>query len=274
MARTPFSDSESRIQFAYQKLYALRNELVPWVKREICSTTQKIDASTGESVIEIVDVESIPPHWPLVASEISLHLRSALDNAIHHLSVEKTGGPVRGSQFPVYLVEKEFKANETRLVGGVDPRFLPFIEQCQPFRNAKPDESPLWGLHETANADKHQQLPLLVVLKEVDKLDLREFGGIKTANVKRGNPGPLKFGTEIARWRVVTVVNTGYVTVNFAFTRDVVLDVSRPPCLANKPLIATLDEMGKEAAKIIDGMKNLHESWKKADGPPLNDFAI
>jgi hypothetical protein len=271
---SPFADSEIRIQRARQQFDTLQNEIVGWLKGDTHTSIRKRDPQTGDEVMEILAVEPMPSHWPLVACEITHHLRSSLDNAIHHLSIEHTGNPVRGSEFPIYLVEKDFKNNVGRKVGGIDPRFLPFVEQCQPFRNAKPDEAFLWGLHEVANSEKHQQLPLIVTFLGVSKLSVQKFGGLEISDIKYGNPGAFKAGTEIARWRVVKVVNEGSVTVNFNLTRDIFLDVPRPPCLSNYPLTLALDAMGQETALVIKGMKELYESWHGSQEKPLDDFSI
>jgi len=270
---TPFDDSLNRLNRAREQRDGLMNEIRAWFERKTYTISVKDDLQTGEQVCEIEQIEPLPMTWPMIACEITHHLRSALDNAIHHLFIHYTGSPVRRSEFPIFIEEREFKDAGLRRINGLPASFQRLIEDFQPFRGNDPPTTPLWVLHELSNSEKHQQLPLLEVFRSVE-VDVRRGGGVQAMDIKYPNPGPLKAGTEVVRWRVTALASDGHVKANFKITRDITLDVTRPPCLNGWPLITAIDTFGVAVNAVIQNLKYLQETGKRIDEKPLDDFSI
>jgi hypothetical protein len=102
-------------------------------------------------------------------------LRSALDSAIYDLTVAEQGGPLDGTEFPVFEDESKYdertkKEDPTPRSGvfkirGVNDRAKALIREAQPFEFAKThaaDKKPVVALvHELNIIDKHRTIHLM-----------------------------------------------------------------------------------------------------------------
>jgi hypothetical protein len=255
---------------AEQHLNTLKTEVARWLDRETYALTVRRDAETGEDVCEISKPEPLPNMWGVMASEVADHFGAALDNAIHSLTVSHTGHELPKTAFPIFIDEDRFNREGRPKMRGISPACQTVVETVQPFRKLEPEANYLWAIQERWNANKHQALPLLEVWREAKNTMISAGGkGVEPINIKYGNPGPLKSGTEIARWttRLASDGYDGYVNVKFQLTRDITLDVTRPPILSGKPLIDALKAMGDVAYSIICALEASHNSHLAAKTP-------
>ena len=257
----PFVDSAMRIDRASQQFNSLKSEITEWLRRQTYQISVKNDVRTREGSLELIEVEPTPTSWPLVSSEIVGHLRAALDNAIYHVSVAHTGQQVPRTEFPIFIEEEDFVKNGLKRVRGIPDRVRAVVETAQPCRNDQPKNNALWVLHELCNSEKHQQLPVVEIFRNVD-VSVSHLRGIERIQTKHANPGPLKDGTEIARWKIEAITGEGDVKVDFKLARDIVLDVARPPCVAGHSLISVLDLCGEITLRVLRAMIYEFQAWQ------------
>lgn len=105
----------------------------------------------------------------ITMGEIAYNLRSALDFTVYELAVIGTGGPVKGTQFPIEDTSAAFQMRVTGrdkkgkqirngyFLKGVPPQAITLIRDLQPFAGCA------WTreLRELSNPDKHRHLPNL-----------------------------------------------------------------------------------------------------------------
>lgn len=96
--------------------------------------------------------------WTYLYSEAIHHLRSALDNMVWALSEPSnlTAGQQRKIAFPILAAEAQWPNAAKGSVRSVPQNFVDRIFEAQPFHAQRPSTSPLAGLQDVNNADKHR----------------------------------------------------------------------------------------------------------------------
>ena len=255
---TPLANSKLRLKRARNQFDALRAETKEWCKTESFTVAVEKDVNTGEHVLLAKGVKDLPACWSVIAGEIIHNCRSALDNAIYDLTIRHAGGPVKGSEFPIFWNLDRFKRDGIRKVSGVSPDCGTFIKSTQPFNSDEPKKTTLWILHELSNIDKHRTLPLLESVTSVSDVSLTGItGGIGLSNISLGSPGPFKANTEIARWKT-DISDTGHVDVKFHLARTITLDITEPAYIDGASLIDIFDQLGTLCTGIVNDLEKFH----------------
>jgi hypothetical protein len=114
-------------------------------------------------------LKPIPVDWAVILGEAIHDLRSALDQAVYWLTVDWTGRPLKGTQFPVYTRKANFEqwSKKQRAwsssggmykIRGIGPGPQAFIEALQPYPQ-RFRRFYCWdvrAVHDLWNQDKHR----------------------------------------------------------------------------------------------------------------------
>lgn len=159
-----------KVARARQQLDGLEAEFKRFSDSKPYTLSLEKDVEPDKYVLIYHPGASIPDDWPIIIGEIFFNLRSALDNAVHELSVRETGAPVKNSEFPVFDNKAAFAdakkngdpAPKSGLfkIRGLTQKTRDVIESLQPYNVAAGKLSVLQTIHEMNNRDKHRELIL------------------------------------------------------------------------------------------------------------------
>lgn len=97
--------------------------------------------------------------WTYLYSEAIHHLRSSLDNMVWALAEPTLLTPAqqRNIRFPILSDERRWHEATKKQLRSVPEKFMARVYEAQPFHAAPgPETSPLTGLQDLSNADKHR----------------------------------------------------------------------------------------------------------------------
>lgn len=168
MERISLTTSRLKVVRARELLAKLACEFNDFFRDRPYSLKKEKDELGRHTLVYYPD-KSLPQHWPIDVGSILMLLRAALDNAVHQLSLENQGVPVKNSEFPIFRDKDAFfqlqkNGSPARGSGLFKMRGLPIktqavIEGAQPYRVTETDRISLfWLLHELTNRDKHREL--------------------------------------------------------------------------------------------------------------------
>jgi hypothetical protein len=110
----------------------------------------------------------VPLRFSVLAGEIVHQLRSSLDHLVAHLVMSNGGMLTSAHQFPICSTPERYRADIARgRLRGISESLQSRIEHLQPYKAEDPRVSPLLGLQELNNSDKHR---LLVVVAAAAKI--------------------------------------------------------------------------------------------------------
>jgi hypothetical protein len=181
-------------------------------------------------------------------------LRSALDHAVFALSSSRGDEPPAGSEFPIFLEDRKFRAT-TRPGGLWKIRAVPteaqrVIESVQPFHqgDGEPERHPLWVLHQLNNADKHRTLNLIGAAVGLSGLRLEADGGVEIVRSSLRADGAVREGDELARWSV-RATHRGKVQMQGEIGYTVAFDVNGPAM--GEPVRSSFHMLGNGVKSIV-----------------------
>lgn len=124
------------------------------------------DPTTGRQRLITTNVQAPPVAHSIIVGDVLYNLRSCLDHLVHQLILAHTGeAPTyRTYEFPVFVTEKTFDDNISRVLRDVSPDGVRRVRQVQPFAFARPTDTALYALNELGLVDKHR-VPLLGVIR-------------------------------------------------------------------------------------------------------------
>jgi len=124
-------------------------------------TNTKYDKSLGEITVTCGPEIPVPVQLSILSGEALHQLRSSLDHLIWTLVIKTGNTPTRRNQFPIFLIENEYKTASKQMLAGVSVAAASEIETFQPFHANPPKDHPLSLLNELNNTDKHRTLNLI-----------------------------------------------------------------------------------------------------------------
>jgi len=255
-----FDSARAKIERARQQTDALRAVFEGFYKSQSYSIRQELDPQAGEKRL-VFHADPLPLEWSVIIGEIVHNLRSALDHAIYELTCIESGGPLEGTEFPIFDNESRYfaldrRGNPTRASGlfkirGIkDETRRAVIKGLQPFefRKTHPaDQLPIIALvHKLNIVDKHRTLHLCRM--STTQLQTRVLRDIHPISMTIVIPR-LEDGTEVTRWRPVGDFNDevdmeSEVSFEIAFGDSV-------PILAGKAVIPVCERLISGVERVL-----------------------
>ena len=99
---TLFKAPRAKIARARENLQGLELEFQRFSDSKPYTLRQEKDLETDEFILVYYPVGEIPSDWSVIIGEILFNLRSALDLAVHELTVREQGIPLKNTEFPVF----------------------------------------------------------------------------------------------------------------------------------------------------------------------------
>lgn len=255
-----FDGARAKIERARKQTDDLQAVFEGFYESKLYSIRQEFDPQAGEKRL-VFHADPLPLEWSVIIGEIMFNLRSALDHSIYELTCIESGGPLDGTEFPVFKDETKYFAldkqgNPTRTSGlfkirGIkDEKRRAVIKDLQPFefRKTHPaDQLPIIALvHELNIVDKHRTLHLCrMKTTQLRTQVLRDIYPISMAVVIQR----LEDGTEVARWRPVGNFNDevdmeSEVSFEIAFGDSV-------PILAGQMVITVCERLIRGVERVL-----------------------
>jgi hypothetical protein len=227
-ASEAFPSARAKIDRARQQTDALASELERFYAELTYSVRERFDAATGRKTAIFTVTKPLVPTWSAIIGEIVHDLRSALDTAVYDLTIAEQGGPLDGTEFPVY--EDEAKYTKTSKKGvpdrgsglfkirGINDRAKTLVKELQPFEFRKthsPNQASILALlHELSIIDKHRTIHLM-------RQKTSEFGWRVLRDIKPISMvlpfGALEDGVELGEWIPTILDDDPDVEFNAAF---------------------------------------------------------
>ncbi len=132
--------------------------LAAYYSRRPMSLDGHFDPERSQWVTTMAISEDPPPELSVVIGDIAHNLRSALDQLTWQLALVQTQEPYARTQFPIFTDADDYKNHGARMVQSLRPEHAAFIERLQPYHEAEPEESLLYGLNRLSNVDKHREV--------------------------------------------------------------------------------------------------------------------
>jgi hypothetical protein len=162
----PLDGCWAKIERANENIKNLGSEIAAFTHTENYLIIRNIDHKAKECTFSALG-QLIPLRFSVLAGEIIHHLRSSLDHLVWALVLQRHATPTFKVQFPLYTIEKEFKAaKKGGIIKGISGSAQAIIERIQPYREGSfgrsPSDHPLRILHDLNIADKHTLLAVAV----------------------------------------------------------------------------------------------------------------
>jgi hypothetical protein len=194
----------------------------------------------------------------VLIGEFLYDLRCCLDYLTCELTTLNRRTPTERTEFPIFNDRLKFGtatdtdrgAAFTKKIGGLSSVHQALIENEQPYygRYGRPEDDPLWWLHQLSNTDKHRFLHLVITVARQAAIKLEPPAAAQRFNMISLNLGTLKDGAELARFAFLPGPGL-QVDVNSNVEFDVAFDEKGPG--AGKPVKQTLAQIGIRVTKII-----------------------
>jgi hypothetical protein len=163
--------ARAKITRAKDNLHKLELEFQQFSNSKPYKIKQEHDLNTDEFILVYYPVGDVPADWSVIIGEILFNLRSALDLAVHELTVREQGTPLKLTEFPIFDDKNEFfKLDKKGLpargsglykIRGLKQKTVDCIEALQPYNTRETDKEPIISLlHEMNIIDKHRELLL------------------------------------------------------------------------------------------------------------------
>ena len=176
-----------KVERASLHLEALHAEIRPFLESEPkpYRFVSKVDVETSRYVLLVIIERQPPIEWSLIAGDFVQNLRAALDHLIWQLVRANGLKPSNGNAFPLFDQEPPKKRSHrererwNRMISGVHPAAVNFIEACQPYKGPDgPSRHLLAALRKLSNEDKHRTLipAFSAVEARPDRMDLEVVG--------------------------------------------------------------------------------------------------
>jgi hypothetical protein len=185
---------------------ALYDEFSAFVNRKTRRIAHGPDLQTGDYVFWVEVTEEVPAlRWGTLIGEVVHNLRSALEQAVWHLSVvnlgrDPTDDEAKGIHFPAARSKDDFKS--LIVLRYLDPTYIKTLRRFQPYhRGHDPAGHPLAVLARLSNHDKHRIIQTTVTALRDFRVKI-EAHDCEILDVLRLPPGiALEQGAELARVR-------------------------------------------------------------------------
>lgn len=254
-----FLSARIKIDRASEQTEALESEFERFYTEQTYTVRQPFDPETGRKKAIFTVTRPLDPRWSAILGEIIHDLRSALDTAVYDLTIAEQGGPLDGTEFPIF--EDEIKYVQTTKKGdpahgsglykirGINNRAGAVIRDAQPFEFRKthsPDQAPVVALlHELNIIDKHRTIHLM-------RQKTSQFGSHVLRDI---HPisftlpiGTLEDGTELAEWIPTVIDDEPDMEFNAAFE---IAFSETTPTLNGKGVIIVCRALIKGVDRII-----------------------
>jgi hypothetical protein len=170
-----FPSARIKIDRASEQTDALEAEFEAFYTEQTYTIRQPFNPETGRKKAIFATTKPLNSRWAAVLGEIVHDLRSALDTAVYDLTIAEQGGPLKGTEFPIFEEEIMYmratksgdpaRGSGLYKVRGVNERAKAVIRDAQPFEFRKthsPDQAPILALlHELNIIDKHRTIHLM-----------------------------------------------------------------------------------------------------------------
>ena len=159
MTEDALASAKMKVAWGKRRLLELSGEINEFLKTKSHGTKIELDPTSGWHTLTTEVLRPLDPDWPLIAGDGIQNLRNALDHVAWAFALSNCGDvPDRPTEvsFPISTKRRSF-LNAT-VKNWVDREQFSFMEERQPFRNAVPENDPLYVLRELSNRDKHRVL--------------------------------------------------------------------------------------------------------------------
>jgi len=185
MATQVLKDSKAKITRAQEQLNGLESKFKRFSDSKPYTLRQEKDPDNGDVTLVYYPNAPIPDNWAIILGEIFFNLRSALDMAVHELTIREQGSVLDKTEFPIFDDPNRFGATKRNgdpapgsglyKIRGLRQQTQILIETLQPFHETDPDKVAIVGLlHEMNIRDKHKELFLCRQMFHTAKLTLTE----------------------------------------------------------------------------------------------------
>jgi hypothetical protein len=156
------SSARVKVVRAYKQLNELESEVQMFSERKPYRIIRESDFNSRDEILIYEPTELMPLEWSTIIGEILYNLRSALDQAVHELSILETGNPVKRSEFPICETKDSFESKSSaNKIRGLSQKTQDIIKQLQPYymeQFADGRVSAIKILHDMNIMDKHKEL--------------------------------------------------------------------------------------------------------------------
>ena len=195
--RDPLFGIRLKLQRAEEQIHALKADMDAFHEGDPYGASSHFKAELRTLALVARVHKPCPGMWGIQIGEIAHNLRSALDHLVWELVIHHTGSPPTGSKsgFPIFETETGYRNRAGPLIAGVSPEARALIEARQPFATGDGILSPLWGLYELSNFDKHRTLHLTGATLEGVELKFSGLAPHIRYEVTARPAGPFKHDT-------------------------------------------------------------------------------
>lgn len=254
-----FESARAKIARAREHFDFLKTDFARFIGGKPYSIRKEREPDSDITLL-IYEPEPIPDCWSVHLGELLYNLRSALDHTVCELS-----GGVSGSEFPIfkdvllfYELEKPKDRQKATARSGLHKtrrithqQAWSYIEAMQPYNADKPRNTPLWGLHELNNIDKHRTLHLCRRRHLWARLETDRPVSFSESCVYF--PDSLEQRAVVGRLLGVDCE----VNVDYDFALFITFDESEVPEVVGYPVEPICDVFIKQVAMIVDRIESL-----------------
>lgn len=168
MTGDPLAGCVAKIERAQTHFDALNAEIDSFGKLEPnpYRFVGKVDVESSRYLMRIKIEREPPPEWSLLVGDFVQNLRAALDHLIWPLARANGHLESSGHAFPIFDQRPPMKRNHrqretwNRMLAGVHPAAVNFIDLCQPYQGGDGPgrRNLLAALRKLSNEDKHRNL--------------------------------------------------------------------------------------------------------------------
>ncbi len=235
-----------KIERAKEHISNLETEITAFGKRDPYVTVPKIDAQTGEVIVN-VRVHELPPlRWGAIAGDAAHNLRSALNVLWRTVYTVPILDENRKDDFPIFDSADAFKS---RFGGKHQGARQPIVNLLKALKPYKGGNDLLWMLHVIEVTDKHQLLIPVFMNFGGGTLTLTPKGEASVFYQMTGRQPILlvEDGTEL--FRIRKPMRAGLeMKVDVKITLPVAF--AKPKVVEGQPIVATLYQL----AGVVDGI--------------------
>lgn len=128
-----------------------------------------------------------PIRFAILCGEIVHQLRSSLDHLVWQLILLEGKTPPPRAEYPIFKKREEYVAGAPRKIKGMPDEVETLIEQKQPYHWPRPEDHPLWRIHDLNRIDKHR----LLLQAHTNAVFDERFLDVWLANGDRPPPYPI-----------------------------------------------------------------------------------
>jgi hypothetical protein len=200
--------AEAKFRNGSDHLDTLKNDLLPWTKREVIALTLAKNADATEHSLIFSWIEEPPiERWGLLIGDCLHNLRSSLDHAVYGLAAANSGADppphADALAFPVCDTDALFKdALGRHRLGSLasDVNLRAAIEGLQPYRRPNPPYEPVLAiLRDLDNRDKHKLVSIIAAGLHTGEVEtnIPPMDPWPRVSVRFWTRGPMQESTEV-----------------------------------------------------------------------------